>query len=446
MIKLVFPDESLANLAATLRGQTQESLALLLARPVRLGRDQWRLLVNSIHLPGPDEYEASSTVTAYPTASFRLPIERRAHLEGLSLVYCHRHPAQQGTPAFSTIDDETELPLARYASGRVPKVPHVSLAIGAEGYRARVLGAVEAVEVCEIGRVVTRHGAAADTPISLIHDRQVRAFGDEGQRAVQGMRIAIVGLGGTGSVVAQQLAYLGVRRFLLVDPDDVDETSLNRLVGATRADLGRPKVLVGRRSIRRATPEAQVQAVPGDILQREVGLLLTDVDFVFCCTDTHGSRYVVNQLAYQYFVPCIDMGVVINVHDGKVTHFDGRVQMLAPGLGCLVCRDGILSPDHIRWDLSGEAQRSADPYFNSLVGIKQPSVISLNSTAASLAVTMFLAAVAGVPSSTRSQMIRGIPGVVRQLDTERYATCINCSDEGFLGRGDTCSLPSRRAP
>jgi hypothetical protein len=39
MIKLVFPDESLANLAATLRGHTQESLALLLARPVRLGRD-----------------------------------------------------------------------------------------------------------------------------------------------------------------------------------------------------------------------------------------------------------------------------------------------------------------------------------------------------------------------------------------------------------------------
>jgi hypothetical protein len=56
--------------------------------------------------------------------------------------------------------------------------------------------------------------------------------------------------------------------------------------------------------------------------------------------------------------------------------------MLAPGLGCLVCRDGILSPDHIRWDLAGEAQRQADPYFLSQVGIKQPSVISLNSTAA----------------------------------------------------------------
>jgi len=443
MIQLVFPGESLAKLAATVRGDTRESFALLLAQPVRAGRDKRRLLVNAVHQPGPGEYEARSEVTAHPTAGFRLPIEKRARLEGLSLVYCHSHPAQRGTPAFSTIDDETEILLARYASGRVPNVPHVSLIIGADGYRARVLGTGEAVEISEIGRVVTRHGVATGTPISLIHDRQVRAFGAEGQRAIQGLRIAIVGLGGTGSVIAQQLAYLGVRWFLLVDPDAVDETSLNRLVGATRRDLGRPKVLVARRSIRRATPEAQVRAVRGDILDRKVGLQLTDVDFIFCCTDTHGSRYAVNQLAYQYFVPCIDMGVVISVHDGKVTHFDGRVQMLAPGLACLVCRDGILSPNHIRWDLAGEAQRQADPYFLSQVGIKQPSVISLNSTVASLAVTMFLAAVAGVPSNTRSQVLRGVPGDVRRLDTEPTAGCINCSDEGFLGKGDTCPLPTR---
>jgi hypothetical protein len=72
----------------------------------------------------------------------------------------------------------------------------------------------------------------------------------------------------------------------------------------------------------------------GDVLDASTGILLTGVDFIFCCTDYHGSRYFLNQLAYQYFMPCIDMGVVINVADGKVTHFDGRVQMLAPGLVC----------------------------------------------------------------------------------------------------------------
>jgi Family of unknown function (DUF6527) len=84
----------------------------------------------------------------------------------------------------------------------------------------------------------------------------------------------------------------------------------------------------------------------------------------------------VNQFAYQYYVPCIGTGVVINVHEGKVTHIDGRVQMLARALGCLVYRDGILSPNHVRWDLSNEAQRRADPYFLGQTSIKQPAVIS----------------------------------------------------------------------
>ena len=443
MIRLMFPGDSLAKLAAAFRGEPLESFALLLARPVSVGRRDWRLLVDSIHVPDPDEYEARSEISAGATASFRLSIEKRARLEELSLVYCHSHPKQSGCPTFSTVDGQTEAPLARYAQSRVPKVPHLSLLVGAEGCRARTLGGDEEVEIWEIGRVIARHGSARVTPIGQVYDRQVRAFGVDGQRAIQDLWVAIIGLGGTGSIIVQQLAHLGVRRFLLIDPDIVDETNLNRLVGATQGDIGRPKVLVARRSIRRIASDAKVVTVQGDVLTKEVGLRLRNVDFLFCCTDTHGSRHFVNQLAYQYYVPCIDMGVVINVHEGKVTHIDGRVQMLAPELSCLVCRDGILSPNHVRWDLSNEVQRRADPYFLGQAGIKQPAVISLNSTAASLAVTMFLGAVVGVPSNARSQAYRGIPGVVRSLDTEPYSGCINCSDQGFRGQGDSCPLPVR---
>lgn len=443
MIKLVFPGNSLSQLGASVRGRQLESFVLALARPVRVGRGNWRLLVESVHIPDADGYEVRSATAVGATVRFRLPIEKRARLEGLSLVYGHSHPLEPGRPAFSAFDGQTELPLARYAAGRVPKVPHVSLLVGAEGYRGRVLGGTEEIEIWEIGRKITRLGPGAAAPVALSFDRQVGAFGEDGQRAIQGLSIAIVGLGGTGSVIAQQLAYLGVRDFLLIDPDVVDETSLNRLVGATWRDIGRAKVYIARRSIRRVAPNAKVTVVHGDVLTKKVGLRARDAGFLFCCTDTHGSRYFVNQLAYQYYVPCIDMGVVVNVHEGRITHVDGRVQMLAPGLCCLVCRDGILSPHHVRWDLSTEEQRQADPYFLGQVGIKQPAVISLNSTAASLAVTMFLGAVAGVPSSARSQIVRSIPGVVRVLDTDTQAGCVNCTDQGFLGRGDTCLLPSR---
>lgn len=443
MINLVFAGESLTKLAAGFRDVSLESFALLLARPVRVRRRDWRLLVESVHLPSDTQYEVRSEIRAGATASFRLPIEKRAHLEGLSLVYCHSHPGERGRPVFSDFDDQAEGPLSRYSASRVPTVPHLALLIGAEGYRARVLGCREEAEIWEIGRVIAHHSPIGELAIGTVHDRQIRAFGEEGQRAIQGLRVAIIGLGGTGSVIAQQLAHLGVRYFLLIDPDDVDETSLNRLVGATRRDIGRPKVQVARRTIRRIAPDAFVAAVKGDVLAKKVGLRLKDVDVVFCCTDSHGSRHFLNQLAYQYYLPVFDMGVVINVHEGRITHIDGRVQMLASGLGCLVCRDGILSPDQVRWDLSSQAQRQADPYFLGQAGVKQPAVISLNSTAASLAVTMFLSAVAGVPADARSQMIRGIPGVVRALDAEPLTGCINCSSEGLLGRGDSCPLPAR---
>src|SRR5438132_32011 len=66
-------------------------------------------------------------------------------------------------------------------------------------------------------------------------DRQVRAPGPTGQARLRALRVAIVGLGGTGSQVVQQLAHLGVRSFVLIEDDRVEESNLPRLAGATWA-------------------------------------------------------------------------------------------------------------------------------------------------------------------------------------------------------------------
>jgi molybdopterin-synthase adenylyltransferase len=132
-----------------------------------------------------------------------------------------------------------------------------------------------------------------------------------------------------------------------------------------------------------------------------------------------------------------------NLNEGKVTHIDGRVKMLGPGMGCLVCHGGILSPAQVRWDLANERERRADPYFTEDSNIKQPSVISLNSTAASLATTMFLSAVAGIRANARSQVYRGVLGVVRTMDDTPRQECVVCSKEYFYGKGDQYALPAR---
>lgn len=445
MIKLVFPGRTLDELAETFRQTELESFALVLARPVVVSERNIRLLAESIHVPADTEYEVRSRIEVRPAAGFRLPLEKRARKEGLSLVYCHSHPAQRGTPTFSSTDTHSEKPLARYAAERVPGVPHAALLIGADRIAGRELGKSKKIEIWRVGREVRRLFPEVRGAVTTAHDRQVRAFGQAGQLAIQSFRIAVVGCGGTGSIVVQELAHLGATNLLLIDPDRLTRTNLNRVVGATPSDIGRPKVDIARRMVGRIAPNAKVELIRGDVLKRSTGKLLADYDLVFCCTDSDGSRHFLNQLAYQYFIPVIDMGVSITPDkSGKILSIDGRVQMLAPELACLICNEGTLSHRHVMWDLQSARQRRTDPYFLEVSGIKQPAVISLNGTVASQAITMFLSAVAGVPMTARSIRFRVMRGDARLMDTEPRKGCVNCSAEnGFLGKGDLHLLPGR---
>jgi hypothetical protein len=115
--------------------------------------------------------------------------------------------------------------------------------------------------------------------------------------------------------------------------------------------------------------------------------------------------------------------------------------MLSPGLPCLVCQ-GLLDTEQVRRDLLTEEERSRDPYIRG-ADEPQPAVISLNGTVASLAVTMFLAAAAGLPSLVRHQVYLGDRGLVRAVEATSDPFCIVCSLRGALGRGDLWPMPWR---
>src|SRR5260370_36729390 len=64
------------------------------------------------------------------------------------------------------------------------------------------------------------------------HDRLVRGFGATALARLRSASVGVVGNGGGGSHVIQQLAYLGIGNFVLVDGDRAEGSNLNRLVGA----------------------------------------------------------------------------------------------------------------------------------------------------------------------------------------------------------------------
>jgi molybdopterin/thiamine biosynthesis adenylyltransferase len=373
--------------------------------------------------------------------AFFVPIVGEAAKERSGVGFVHSHPFADGLVSFSHVDDEGELALAAYLRRRSPDVAGVAAVYGRHVRVARRLGTSSYIEIRSVGEIVDVSQTATRLNTELF-DRQVLAFGAAGQERIARMRVGIVGVGGTGSIVAEQLAFLGVTDFVLVDRDNLELSNANRVIGATADVIGQPKVEVACQAITKIRPEAVVQKLKNDVLERTATDAVLGCDFLFSCTDSHGSRALLNQIAYQYLIPCIDMGVVIASAQGRISNITGRVQMLAPGLPCLTCGE-ILDPEAVRLDFLPEDVRRKEPYFVGDSVAHQPAVISINGTVASLAVTMFLGAVAGVPTSARLLFYDGMLGRVRPATYNTMPECVVCSgSRGSLSRGDLWPLPS----
>lgn len=427
----------------------RESAGIALAGLVTTQTSKRRLLVQSIAIPSESDYDERTNVSAVLGASFLAPIVADARARGLSVIFFHTHPFSKDA-AFSPIDDKGELILRDFLERRIPGRPHVAVVVGQQRHQARLIGTTTSCDLEVVGAQtqIWRTGGSQHPRAETSHstfDRQIRVFGRAAQAVLSRLRVAIVGLGGTGTVVAQELAHLGVARFLLMDPDVVEESNLNRVVGAEPADSGgAQKVDVAARMIRRIRPDVELELSTGSVLTQRDTRRLLDVDAIFACTDSHGSRYVLNQLAYQFLVPVIDIGVVIVAANNDITHVFGRTQLLAPGLACLTCAR-TLDPEQVRRDLLSDFERQQDPYIVGAPAEPQPAVISLNAAVSSLAVTLFLATFAGVPVVPRHQVYDALRGMVRPVADPPVPGCVTCSSDGAFAQGDAWPMPGRAA-
>lgn len=445
MSTIAIPLEDVATLHALATGQANETCAYGFVQPSGpFGVAGYpRYVIHGLTAVPEAAYLARTPVQASLAPEFILELANRARAENAGVAVLHTHPGTDPLEGFSGHDDAGEVALRKYFESRLPGQMHIAGVVTAENLHLRRLGHAEVIQAVGVGpdlRACSNLGQAARD--DLRYDRQIRAFGRAGQARLRTLRVAIVGLGGTGSFVANQLAHLGVGHLVLIDHDVVDLTNLNRLLGATPGDVGRPKVDVARRCLSAINPDATVESVVGDVVDAAVAARLLEVDFVFGCTDSMASRAVINQVAYQHLVPAIDMGVAIHVRDGHIKAVTGRVQMLSPGLGCLVCADG-LDGNQIRWELMTPVQRRADPYFEN-ASVPQPAVMPLNGVATSAAVSMFLAATTGYPGDARLLHFDGMLGSMRPQILPARAGCIVCSSQGALARGNGWPLPVRQ--
>lgn len=163
------------------------------------------------------------------------------------------------------------------------------------------------------------------------YSRQVilSELGVLGQERLQKSKVAVVGVGGLGSISTLFLALAGVGTLMLVDQDTVELNNLHRQALFSLRDLRYPKVEAAARRIADLNPNVKVLAIPENLREENITSTLANVDCVVDGLDNMQTRYLVNRYCVERRIPYI-FGGAIGL-EGNVAVFK------SPETPCLEC-------------------------------------------------------------------------------------------------------------
>ncbi len=274
------------------------------------------------------------------------------------------------------------------------------------------------------------------------YDRNTKFFGKEGQERLNSVKVAIVGIGGLGTHVVQQLALLGVGELVLIDPQELDRSNFNRYIGVAYDDQvpGTLKVDVGTRIVQKINPGINVVRIPDSLLSQRAFKAIIDSDYVFGCLDSEGMRLILNELCAAYSKPYLDLAS--QIIPGDPTRYGGRVCVAWDGCGCIVCYKELDVAEAQTDLLNPGAKEDRDAIYGVPSGLLDkagPAVVSINGVVASLAVTEFMLLVTGIRNSPKRLITyRGNTGGVNVKTDEPEPDCYYCV--GLRGKGDAANV------
>jgi len=140
--------------------------------------------------------------------------------------------------------------------------------------------------------------------------KQTIFLGREADASLRSKRVAILGLGATGSVQAAWLARAGVGHLTLIDRDLVEASNLQRQILYTEADLGRLKAEATVAHLAEANSDIELEAVVADLTSGNARTLLAGFDLICDGTDNFEARFLINDVAILTGTPWIYAGAI----------------------------------------------------------------------------------------------------------------------------------------
>jgi hypothetical protein len=395
---LVLPQAVAAQLRHQLfPGDGLEAAALLLC--ANTGHRRTKLLGREIISVPHNACVRRHNFITWPGEYVEAAIDRAA-LRGDAIIAVHSHPG--GLYAFSNADDESDRFLMGALRHGTDRIAGSAIMIPNSAVRARIyqtdLVATPVDLVVEVGPDVCLwwdDGAviAGPLPPPMAFTSAMRAW--LGQ-----MSACVIGVSGTGSIVAEQLARLGVGEIILIDFDKMEERNINRILNSSLADIGSYKVEMFAGAIRRYRPDCEIVTSTSSVATREAVFAACEADVLFSCVDTAEGRHIADRISAYFAMPLFDVGVAIPTEataagDRRIAEVYGRVDYVYPGGSSLMDRGvydaALLEAEYLAPIAPGAlSQKIADGYLRGMRE-EAPGVITLNMRAASACVIEFLA-------------------------------------------------------
>ena len=378
----------------------EEVIGFLFCQRHQVSDDKIRCIPKSWVVPGTDCYEhqsASGLVLTQPFHSYLL----ENHLQpGLDVVHIHTHSGQE-TPMFSHVDDRYESEYAQFIANNFSDKSYLISGVFDQDLQSGLFriwnrNGQESQPVnfhntlFEFSQLTSVNSVNFDSSqhLNLMFARQ-KIFGEGNQTTLQKLKVALIGCGGIGGIFAEVLGRLGVKNWVLIDPDKLERVNLNRMPGATPEMVKQQwyKVQYVRHIIRQIySDESCVKAIVTPVESEVAKSEVVSCDLIVVATDNHFSRKTAQELALAYMRPLVCLGTHIDIKPDLTPRMYCRVTV--PPLGgkwCLMCGNII--------NLQRAALESAPLEINHMAGdagymegVNDPAVFWLNSICASTGV------------------------------------------------------------
>jgi molybdopterin/thiamine biosynthesis adenylyltransferase len=308
------------------------------------------IIVTQYHKLADSDYENDKSVGARINSDSIIAAQQRIYDTGNGCLHVHLHAHNGTTHPSST--DSNELPKVVESFCNVDSNIANGLLIlsNDSAYAAIKLNGIDYFIEPEIISIV-------GYPLKFIFDKKSSIIssdmfkrqsflGKNSELLFEKVKVGIVGYGGGGSHIGQQLAHVGFKNIFIFDNDKIELSNLNRLVGAKHVDIsnGKLKVDIAKRLIKSILPKSRPVGVY-DIWQNKTELL-NQCDIIVGCVDSYAARRDLEAQCRRHMILYIDIGMDVHKREDSSNLISGQVILSTPGMPCLHCL-GLLTPERL---------------------------------------------------------------------------------------------------